>query len=197
MTTTDTVSTKQHKCFSMKSWISNWTNLIFKLIKENSFMIPIYLRGTLTTSSYVTRSNWSNTALCLAKYLSRYCFFFRPKIEQLTAMKHTFGQINCYDRFYFGFLFSPTYTNRKKHKTKTDFLSNFLQTVKRINIESSSKIVKTEAVLPWKFCSIHFCLIQKQTRVHFYENTGGLARIVLEFNFSFEFLKLWKRSFFF
>ena len=26
--------------------------------------------GSLTTSSYVTRSSWSNTALCLARYLS-------------------------------------------------------------------------------------------------------------------------------
>ena len=38
--------------------------------------------GNLTTSSYVTRSSWSKTALCLAKYLS---FFFRANHEQFTA----------------------------------------------------------------------------------------------------------------
>lgn len=47
-----------------------------------------YLHGSLTTSSQVTRSNVSNTALCLAKYLSLYCFFLRPKIEQLTVKSH-------------------------------------------------------------------------------------------------------------
>ena len=40
--------------------------------------------GNLTTSSYVTRSSWSKTALCLAKYLS---FFFRANHEQFTARK--------------------------------------------------------------------------------------------------------------
>lgn len=43
------------------------------------------LPGTLTTSSYVTTSSVSNMALCLAKYLSRHCFFLRPKMEQLTV----------------------------------------------------------------------------------------------------------------
>ena len=37
----------------------------------------------IQTSSYVTRSSWSNTALCLARYLSFSCFFFLPKMEQL------------------------------------------------------------------------------------------------------------------
>lgn len=43
------------------------------------------LLGSLTTSSQVTKSSWSKTALCLARYLSLDCFFFLPKIEQLTA----------------------------------------------------------------------------------------------------------------
>lgn len=43
-----------------------------------------YLRDTLTTSSYDTISNPSYTALCLARYFSRDCFFLRPNIEQLT-----------------------------------------------------------------------------------------------------------------
>ena len=41
--------------------------------------------GSRTTSSYVTRSSWSKTALCLAKYLSRDGFFLRPNHEQLTV----------------------------------------------------------------------------------------------------------------
>ena len=44
------------------------------------------------TSSYVTRSSWSKTALCFARYLSFSCFFFFPNIEQfickLSSMKH-------------------------------------------------------------------------------------------------------------
>ena len=31
----------------------------------------------------MTRSSWSNTALCFARYLSFSCFFFLPKMEQL------------------------------------------------------------------------------------------------------------------
>jgi len=48
----------------------------------------------LTTSSYVTKSNWSKTALCLAKYLSLYCFFLRPKIEQFTASKQNYTGVS-------------------------------------------------------------------------------------------------------
>ena len=40
--------------------------------------------GNLTTSSYVTRSSWSKTALCLARYLS---FFFLANHEQFTAQE--------------------------------------------------------------------------------------------------------------
>jgi hypothetical protein len=52
------------------------------------------LHGSLTTSSYVTKSNWSKTALCFAKYLSLYCFFLRPKIEQFTASKQIYTGIS-------------------------------------------------------------------------------------------------------
>lgn len=48
--------------------------------------------GTFTTSSYVTKSSWSNTALCFAKYLSRHCFFLRLKMEQLTAERERRGR---------------------------------------------------------------------------------------------------------
>lgn len=50
----------------------------------HNYTILCILPGSLTTSSYVTKSNWSNTALCFARYLSRHCFFFLPNIEQLT-----------------------------------------------------------------------------------------------------------------
>lgn len=54
----------------------------------------VNLHGSLTTSSYVTKSNWSKTALCFAKYLSLYCFFLRPKIEQFTVNKQNDTEIS-------------------------------------------------------------------------------------------------------
>jgi hypothetical protein len=45
----------------------------------NNTKVFLIKAGNLTTSSYVTKSNWSNIELCLAKYLS---FFFLPNQEQ-------------------------------------------------------------------------------------------------------------------
>lgn len=89
MTSTNTMSTEQYKCFPLKCWIANYShmetliNCLFRMTGRQYRQVG-YSRGILTTSSYVTKSSWSKTALCLARYLSRHCFFFRPKIEQFT-----------------------------------------------------------------------------------------------------------------
>ena len=46
---------------------------------------------TLVTSSYVTRSSWSNTALCFARYLSLQCLRFFGNHEQFAATRATPG----------------------------------------------------------------------------------------------------------
>lgn len=65
------------QCFILKSQQSLYVSVL------RGYNSP----GTFTTSSYVTRSSWSKTALCFARYLSRHCFFLRLKMEQLTARK--------------------------------------------------------------------------------------------------------------
>lgn len=75
---------------SSSSSFSRSPNIIIHIIQRNKQRRrknKDNLLGTLTTSSYVNKSNWSNTALCLAKYLSRHCFFFRLNIEQFTVIK--------------------------------------------------------------------------------------------------------------
>jgi len=84
------MSTQEHQRFALEVRIPNW-----KKAQEGSGKInnsspvaglePSNPPGTLTTSSYVTTSSVSKMALCLARYLSRHCFFLRPKMEQLTV----------------------------------------------------------------------------------------------------------------
>jgi hypothetical protein len=78
------VRPQQHQSLPLEGRIGHCQKR--KIAITSLFHLPHHnLLGNFTTSSYVTKSNWSKTALCFAKYLSLYCFFLRPNIEQLTA----------------------------------------------------------------------------------------------------------------